>query len=164
VTPHQSVAVALRLFAVWLALRTLSTVPWFFEPHASDTPGYVWSTFMLVLTVAVIFALWVFPRTIARKLLPPPDTEPQPSATPDLWLAMGCTLLGLWTLTTTIPRLVYDFFALTSMSPVDDSSQLRHWVLYNLVEVAIAVWLLLGAKGLRKLFWWAQNVGIRKDL
>jgi multisubunit Na+/H+ antiporter MnhB subunit len=164
VTPHQIVAVALRLFAVWLGLQALTTVPSFFTLNGFHSPNYGWVTFMLAITAVVIFALWVFPLTIAGKLIPRPERQAQPSATPDVWLAIGCTLLGLWTLTTAIPRLVYDYVAWNAMSSYDDRSQLQHWVVYHLVELAIAVWLILGAKGVRKVFWWAQNVAIRKDL
>jgi hypothetical protein len=139
-------------------------LPSFFTTNGFESPSYVWMTCLLALTAVVIFALWVFPRTIAGKLLPPPDSQPQPPATPDLWLSMGCTLIGLWTLTTTIPRLVYELLAWNAMSYTDDRVQLRHWVFYYLMELVIALWLLLGAKGVRKLFWWAQNVGLRKDL
>ena len=163
-TPHQIVAVALRLFAVWLGLQALTALPSFFAVNGFHSPNLGWMTFTLGITAVVAFALWVFPRTIAGKLLPPSDPQPQPSATPDVWLAMGCTLLGLWTLITTVPRLVYDSFALSSMSYYEDRSQLRQWVIYNLLRLAIAVWLLLGAKGVRKIFWWAQDVGVRKDL
>jgi len=164
VTPHQIIAVALRLFAVWLGLQALTALPSFFTLNGFHSPNFGWMTFMLAITAVVIFALWVFPRSIAGKLLPPSESQPQPSATPDVWLAMGCTLLGLWTLITTVPRLVYDSFAFSSMSYYEDRSQLRQWVIYNLLRLAIAVWLLLGAKGVRKIFWWAQNVGVRKDL
>jgi hypothetical protein len=33
-----------------------------------------------------------------------------------------------------------------------------------MVELLIALWLVLGGKGVSKIFWWAQNAGIRKDL
>jgi hypothetical protein len=164
VTPLQSVALALRLFAVWLALQTLRTVPSFFTVNGFASPSYAWVTFILALTVVVILALWFFPRIIAGKLLPASDAQPQPSATPDAWLAIGCTILGLWTLTSTIPRLVYDYLAWNSLSISDDRSQLQLWIIYHLVELAIAVWLILGAKGVRNIFRWAQNVGVRKDL
>jgi len=45
---------------------------------------------------------------------------------------------------------------------IDDTSSLRHSVLYYLAEVALSVWLILGARGFRKIFWWASNVGINK--
>ena len=163
-TPHQIIAVALRLFAVWLGLQALTALPSFFTLNGFHSPNFGWMTFMLAITAVVIFVLWVFPRTIAGKLLPPSEPQPASSATPDVWLAVGCTLLGLWTLITTVPRLVYDSFAFNSMSYYEDRSQLRQWVIYNLLRLAIAVWLLLGAKGVRKIFWWAQNVGVRKDL
>jgi hypothetical protein len=164
VTPYQIVAVALRLFAVWLGLQALRTVPAFFTVSGFQSPSYVYMTFMLALTAVVILTLWFFPRTIAGKLLPPREGQSSlaPPVTADTWLAMGCSLIGLWTLTTTLPRLVYDIFVLNSMSSYDDRSQLEHWVVYNLVELAIAVWLVLGGKGVKKVFWWAQNAGTRK--
>jgi hypothetical protein len=164
VTPQQIVALALRLFAIWLALQTLRLLPSFFTARRIESTGYVWMTFMLALTVVVIVALWVFPRTIAGKLMPTPDPQPQPSATPGVWLAIGCTLLGLWVLTTTIPGLVYDALALNELSSYDDRSELQHSIVSYVVEIGIALWLILGAKGVRKLFRWAQNVGVRKDL
>jgi hypothetical protein len=54
---------------------------------------------------------------------PPPDQQTRPSATPDVWRAMGCMLIGLWALTTTIPRLVYDYFAFNAMSSYEDRSR-----------------------------------------
>ena len=163
-TSHQSVALALRLFAIWIALQTLRTVPAFFTMGDFDSRTLVWTLATFGLNAVVVLAFWVFPRTIAGKLIPPPDLEPQLSTSPDQWLAVGCTLLGLWTLTTTIPRIIYEAFTLSAMSSYDDHSRAQHLVVYNLVELVIGVWLILGAKGVRKLFWWAQNAGIRKDL
>jgi hypothetical protein len=121
-------------------------------------------TFILALNAAIILALWFFPQTIAGKLLPSQAGQSQPSTTADTWLAIGCTLIGLWTLTTTIPQLVYSFFVLNTMSSYDDRSQLHQTVLYHAVQLAIAVWLVLGGKGVEKIFRWAQNAGVRKDL
>ena len=160
--PRQVVAVALRLFAVWLLLQALRTIPSLFRIGGSEAPGFVYATFMFALTGAIVVALWFFPNTVAGKLLPSSASAPEPSAAADTWLAMGCTLIGIWTLTTTIPRLVFDALALNLESSYDDASQLHYWVAYNLVEFAIAVWLLLGGKGLRRLFWWAQNAGTTK--
>ena len=139
-------------------------MPWFFSAEGYESPGYVWATFMLGLTAVVILALWFFPRIIAGKILPPVETGPRPSAGPDVWLGVGCTLLGLWILTTTIPPLMIDLFALNSASTVGDRSELLHSMLYFLPSIAIAIWLILGAKGVRKIFRWAQDVGVRKDL
>lgn len=59
---------------------------------------------------------------------------------------------------------VWAFVLLTAMSGYDDPSRLQHMIVYNLNELAIAVWLILGGGGVSKVFWWAQNAGIRKGL
>ena len=59
---------------------------------------------------------------------------------------------------------MFDIFALNSMERYVDHSQLLRGVFYDLLELAIAIWLIFGGKGFRKLFWWAQNAGFRKDL
>ncbi len=161
-TPRQIVAVFLRIFAVWLALQVLRTLPTLFAKGAGEAPGFVYETFLFVLTGAIAVALWFFPSTIAGKLLPSPSVAAESSPTADTWLAMGCTLIGIWTLTSTIPHLVYDALAFSAASTYDDTSQIHEWVASNLVESAIAVWLLLGGKGIRKVFWWAQNAGTNK--
>ena len=161
VTPHQIVALALRLFAIWMGIQALGYVPWFFQVRGSQSPDYVYVTFMFALNLVIILALWFFPRMIAWKLVPSDDTRSQPPATADTWLAMGCTLIGLWTLTTTIPRLVeYSYL----VKATDDRWGLAPEVLSQLVKLAIAVWLVLGGKGVGRIFRWAQYAGIRKDL
>jgi hypothetical protein len=164
VTPHQIVAVVLRLFAVWLGLQTLRTLPSFFALNGSEAPGYAYALFLFALSVVLIVALWFFPRTIAGRLLQSHEAQSQPPATVDAWLALGCFLLGVWTLTTTIPRLVINVYALNALSGYDDKWQLHESLVYNFFELVIALWLIFGAKGIRKLFWWAQNAGTRKAL
>jgi hypothetical protein len=163
VTPHQIVALAIRLFAIWLGMQALGYVYWFLEMSGSQARGYVvYIALNSVLTVVIILVAWFFPRAIAGKLLPPQDEQSQPSATVDTWLAMGCTLIGLWTLTTTIPKLVNDVFVAIFIEYHDNA--LLMLVLRDVVQVAIAVWLVLGGKGVGKIFRWAQYAGIRKDL
>lgn len=41
-TPKQIVALAVRLFAIWLAIQVLRMVPWFFEPGAFQASSHVW--------------------------------------------------------------------------------------------------------------------------
>jgi len=162
--PHQIVAVALRLVAVWLGIGVLRSLPSFYITGPSGAPGRSYA--LLLSAVPVVFAavLWFSPLTIAKKLVTR-DTEGVPDpASPDRWLAMGCALIGLWVLSTAIPKLFYDFLVLNSSSTIEDTSQYWRWVIYNLLEVGVATWLIFGARGFRKLFWWAQNAGIKKAL
>jgi hypothetical protein len=156
------VALAVRLFAVWLGIQALGYLVWFVWGKGSQPADYAYAIFMLAFNAVIIPALWFFPRIIAGKLLPSADAQPRPSPTADTWLAVGCTLIGLWTLADTVPRLVYDLFLLNAMSGHDD---LQLWtVLRDAVKLGIAVWLVLGGKGVGKIFRWAQYAGVRKDL
>jgi hypothetical protein len=162
-TPNQVVAVALRLLAVWLGIEALIAVPSLFMGGVARSPPYVYALFILGITAFFMLALWFFPHTIAGKILPSQGTGSPPSATPDTWLAMGCSLIGLWILTITMPRIVLDIYALT-WPGIDEDSSVKRSMFYHLAEVAIALWLVLGGKGFRKLFWWAQNAGTNKAL
>jgi hypothetical protein len=161
-TPHQTLAVALRLFAIWIGIQALAWVPGVFSlgTKAPQSP-YVYGTFFLAVNGVIILVLWFFPRTIAGQLLPSHDTQSQPSATAETWLATGCTLIGLWTLSTTIPKLAVDLFLLKS---IQEQGRLAEWSLYTVAEVVIGIWLVLGAKGVGKIFRWAQYAGTRKGL
>jgi hypothetical protein len=125
-------------------------------------PGYGFAVTLVVLAALLVGALWLFPGTIARKLLSPDNAKPETSASPDLWLAMGCALLGLWLLTSALPTLIFDAYALVHLDPGGDRGNIPQSVVYYVVEVAIALWLVFGAKGFRRLFWWARNAGYKK--
>jgi hypothetical protein len=81
-------------------------------------------------------------------------------APPDMWLSVGCALIGLWVLTSALPALVRNLIVLyLSRDTYDDVPNVNIWRIYYLVEIAIGLWLILGAKGFRKLYWWAQTAG-----
>jgi len=67
-------------------------------------------------------------------------------------------------LTSSLPSLVLGAYALFYVDSGISDSDLKSTVLYNLVEVAAALWLIFGARGFRRLFWWAQNAGVKKAL
>jgi hypothetical protein len=77
-----------------------------------------------------------------------------------MWLSVGCALIGLWVLTSALPALVRNLIVLyLSRDTYDDVPNVNIWRIYYLVEIAIGLWLILGAKGFRKLYWWAQTAG-----
>jgi hypothetical protein len=127
-------------------------------------PGYGFALTVLVLTALFVAALWLFPRIIAGKLLSRDNAKPEPSTSPELWLAMGCALLGLWLLTSALPTLIFDTYALLRLNPGDDRANVPQSVVYYVVEVAIGLWLVFGARGFRRLFRWARTAGYKKDL
>jgi hypothetical protein len=164
-SPHQAVAVAVRIFAVWLATYLIRTAPFLaisFNGH--DSSGIVLATAIVsAICFGVAAALWFFPLTIARKLLPPAAAAPAPAQPPEVWLSMGCALIGLWMLASSISTLAQNIFALYYVDKsygTEIPLQIKHGILYALLNVAIGVWLILGARGFGKVFRWAQNVGL----
>jgi len=171
-SPHQTVAVAVRLFAIWLAACTLRAASaTFFGGPATvyggpiDTKGLVIAGIIALLTLLVAAFLWFFPLSTANKLLPSPVATPAPAETPNTWLAMGCALIGLWLLASAIPFIVRDALMLySSFSRFDDSEGIELWLAYRCAEVAVALWLIFGARGFVKVFWWIRTAGTEKPL
>jgi hypothetical protein len=162
-SPHQAVAVAVRLFSAWLGTYVLRTVPAFYFESHRDTPGLLYALLFFVLTGILVLALWFFPMTIAGKLLTSRPAEAAAAASPDLWLAMGCALIGLWMLTSSVPAVVRDAYAINFLSSEGgDTSEVKQYLTYQVVQVAIGLWLVFGAKGFRRLFWWARTAGYGK--
>ena len=163
-SPYQAVAVAVRIFAAWLGTTALRDLASFAFLKQSEMPGYGFAVTVVAISALLVAALWLFPGIIARKLLSPVNAKLETSTSPDLWLAMGCALLGLWLLTTALPTLIFDTYALFRFNYGDDRGNVPQSVAYYVVEVAIALWLVFGAKGFRRIFWWARNTGYKKAL
>ena len=90
-SPHQIIAVAVRLFAVWLVVTTIVTAPSVYAQvldtvFASTSPVAIVAS-ISILALGIAFILWRFPLTIAGKFLAPPAQESTGSASPNLWLA-----------------------------------------------------------------------------
>jgi hypothetical protein len=167
VSPHQAVAVAVRIFAVWLATYLTRTSPFFavsFNGH--DSSDIVLATAVITAVgFGVAAALWFFPLAIARKLLPPAAAAPAPAQPPEVWLSMGCALIGLWMLASSISTLARNAFALYYVDRsygTEIPTEIKHGMVYSVLNVAIGVWLILGARGFSKVLRWAQNVGLHR--
>jgi hypothetical protein len=161
-SPHQTIAVAVRLFAIWLFLYFVrDTLSFFYDPQAHSRPDAL-AVALSVITVSglVASALWFFPLTVARKLLTSPTSESAPPAQPDEWVAAGCVLLGLWVLSLAVPLFIRD--ALMGYLYRDSYGGPPMWpiLLRYVVEIGIAIWLVCGAKGVRAIFRWARTVGV----
>jgi hypothetical protein len=159
-SPHQIIAVAVRLFAVWLAVTTVVSAPTFYmqliEVEVSSTASLAAAVFVAALALGIVYVLWRFPLTIAGKLLTTASQEPVESASPDLWLAMGCSIVGLWLITSHLPTLV----TMLVFGGIGEWS-VSVW-LPNLTGLALGLWLVFGARGFRKLFWWTRHAGHRQ--
>ena len=163
--PYQIVAVAVRLFAIWLAVYAVRTAPAFlFELRRfDDEVGLAISLGVAALVLAVVFLLWFFPRSVARALVPGIATSEPVASSPNDWFTVGCSLIGLWLLTATIPGLVnyLTIIYLIQHMPGEvglDASRHANAISFA-VALCIGLWLLFGARGLNGLLLWARRAG-----
>jgi hypothetical protein len=163
-TPHQTVAVAVRLFAIWFLIWLIPSVLGFYAQFLKhDDPSKLLIAVVVTIVAAgLLLALWFFPQTIARGLLRTTSSESTPGMSADTWLAVGCALIGLWVLASGLPGLIRDSLILLYFSDDTsaDTTQVKQWLFYDCAQIIVAVWLILGAKGVRKAIWWARNAGV----
>jgi hypothetical protein len=136
-TPHQTLAVAVRLFAILLALLVAREVFWAYLDWREEDAKHLAPIVMLGLVMSIILfaVLWFFPKNIAKGLLPLSSATPVQHSTPDAWLAVGSSLIGLWLATSALPALTTNLttvFILQSESV--DKSELNRGLLYYTVQ------------------------------
>ena len=162
----QIVGLGVRLFAIWLAFYVIRQTPGLLFVNTRDMPdaGATATTVIVAIVLLLIcVALWRFPLSVAKKLVPE-SALGHPTRMPVEQLeAAAFSLLGLWMLTEAIPHAVYIAMityhssrpnAMVALTPYDYANIARMFA-----EVAIGLWLLLGAKGLRGLLHWARHAG-----
>jgi len=160
--PRQVLIVAIRLFSLCLGLAALRMLPSLLFAGKSFAQGHSYGFFFFALNTVIAVSLWLVPGLVAGRLISDPVGQSEP-ASADTWLAMGCALIGLYILTSAFPALLRDVLVLQSAESLySDNPTMKSWILYNLVEVAIALWLVFGGAGFRRLFWWARRAGLSK--
>lgn len=148
------VAVAVRLFAVWLFLTILRG-----GLSAAVAGGELapWALLLPLPFIGVAAALWFFPLTLAHKLLPAMREPKEPLGAPAREVeVVAFTVLGLWLLAQVISDASYWFILAWQMQrePYEDmawSADNIASVATTVVELAIALGLLLGTRGLQRL-------------
>ena len=165
-TSRQFVALGVRLFCIWLAIYILRYAPafWLLGQQSSSTPSRTPVVVGTLILVAIVIALWLLPLTVARRLLPRSALD-QPISLPahEQIEQAGFCLLGLWLLTQAIPSLVFEGFVFYLYTRPGSTLGLRPEeyaaLARALVELALAIWMLLGAKGLLGIVRWARTAG-----
>jgi len=93
-TPQQIVALAVRLFAIWLAIQVLRMVPWFFQRSAFQASSHVWNAFVVALSAVIVLIMWLSPLVIAGKQQTSSSGQSRAPTSADTWLVVGCMLIG----------------------------------------------------------------------
>ena len=161
-TPHQTLAVAVRLFAIWLAVIAIGDLVGGYVAGRERNDAYILPIVAVVAVVAMVFVLvlWFFPRTIAHGLLPSGHDAPANPSAPEVWFAIGCSLIGLWLAASAIPGVLRNLGVLyLYKSDSIDLSGVISGLIYLFGQIAVGVVLILGANGIRRLVWWARHAG-----
>jgi hypothetical protein len=172
VTPIQIVAVSLRFLAIVWLLNVLNDAYGALSYLAvqNDAPDFRWTIWIqAALQLAICVALWLFPVTIATALLPSYSRPPDPQNPPRLieWQTLGVICIGLWALSRAVPDMLY-WVTYMSMAFEGDtefgelSADQKASLVATLAQIAIGIWLVLGAKGMAALLFKIRTAGISK--
>ena len=155
------VAVASRLFAIYLLYTTVRGIPAAIQ-MLSQPEGMSWFAlyaFLLVALLPFVAFLWFFPLTVARKLLPV-MREPRSESALDssTALSVGITLIGLWFLASAMSDATYWAalvvrVAQTAPPGFEWSQEQMASMVATGVELAIALSLVLGSTGIKNVIY-----------
>ncbi len=153
VSREDVVAICTRLFAIFLALVAVRSGVQAAVQNIGQIDRVIWLLAESALPLAVAILLWLFPLTVARKLLPVMRTDRTPiSSEGTPLIEIGCTLLGLWLLAAAISDAVYWSAYLFLAFRLGDvhaiSPESKGAIIATVVELAVALWLLLGYNGI----------------
>jgi hypothetical protein len=113
-TPQQLLAIGVRLFAVWLALTSISyfsAIPLALANTSLGTDAPTQLAYVLGAGyVLCALGLWFFPMLVAHKLLPRTTHTNHLNPQGHDLARTGCALLGLWMLSRALPTVVWLFF------------------------------------------------------
>lgn len=164
-TPHQTLAVAVRLFAILLALYAGREFLGFYIAgrERDDADALPVVAVASVLTIALVIVLWFFPKSIARGLLPLPNDAPAKASAPDVWLAVGSSLIGLWLVASAVTPLMRNLLVMYIFrSESMDKSGLTSGLLYYALQFVVGAALIFGANGIKNFICWARTTGTRE--
>ncbi len=112
-TPQQLVGVGVRLFAIWLALTSVSYFTLIPETVRAASGGG--TTAALAIGGAYLVAavcLWFFPMVVAHTLIPRTRHENRLSLNTHELARVGASLIGLWLLARSLQTIVWFIFRL----------------------------------------------------
>lgn len=153
-SPHQILAVAIRVVVLWLFLNFMFVIGSSISNslQKGSEVSISWAFVVLVLIV-VCYLVWMFPLTIARKILPTEsDAAPHPSNL-NSWFSLGCVLIGVWLVCkATAALFAYLFTYLWVVRAITSLEIPSQWVFeisFNAIQLAFGVWLLLGSNSIK---------------
>lgn len=105
-SPHQVVALFVRLFVIWTAFIFLTRLPnTYFLFQQNEIPTF-WVMVFLGVVFVILVLIWSFPVVVSNKLLPNSIAQETNSSSYDSWFEIGIVIMGLWLLAQAIPSII----------------------------------------------------------
>jgi hypothetical protein len=164
-TNAQAVGVGVRLFSIWLVVYVIRGGPalWLMNWREGDTAGMSMVLAAMATLLLIALFLWLFPLTVASRLIPRSALEQRTSAPVEDLQRCGFLLLGLWVLALSVPgffRYLFLYYLTARLGTTIQLAPEAHaGFAAVVVELMIGLWLLFGAKGLLALLRWARTAG-----
>ena len=154
-TPHQVVALLVRLFVMWIACIFLIRIPNTYALYQQD--GI--STFSMMMILGVVFVIlaliWNFPVFVSKRLLSNSIVQETKSSSYESWLEIGIIAMGLWLLVQAIPSIVqYATLYIYSQKVPLEGGMPDTWnasLVGNIVQVILSFTMLLNAQAIEKI-------------
>jgi hypothetical protein len=156
---EDAISVAVRVFAIFLLVTVVRTIPWTLAliDQVEPKPSLVLVWLLSGLSLALCAYLWFFPLTVARKLLPAMrEPRSETAMNGSVALTVGLTLLGVWVLAYALPDAIY-WVTLFLLSRQIDAGPIewQHEQIANMIatagQLALAVWLIFRSSGIKRL-------------
>lgn len=135
-TPQQFIGVAVRLFAVWLAIHGIEMLLAGVSLVFVYIPTYIASLFYLIVAAL----LWFFPMAVAHKLLPRTQFENTLKIPLQETVVVACIILGIWTFATQALPAISAYINMLVQAKIDDIPFAQSWLMYarNLPNVVMS--------------------------
>lgn len=162
-TPHQILIVAIRLLVIFWFLSILGQAGVLLTTVQSMGVSSMPFAVTLGAQIAAIILLWLFPATLAAKLLRSGDAPVQTSAVAfDEWRDLVFTGVGLFILARAVPNVIYwaILVAVPESSFPSFTLEQKASAFTSLLEVAIGLLLTLGAASITALIQKGRRAGV----
>lgn len=162
-TPHQILIVGIRLLVIFWFLSLLGQVGVILNTIQNAEISARPFLISLGLQLVAVVVLWLFPATLASRLLRAGNVPVEAGAVAfDEWRELMFVGLGIFVLTRAIPDMIYWMILATApeSSFPDFSFEQKTNALVSLLELAIGLVLTLGASGVGALIQKGRRAGV----
>ena len=161
VSREDFIAVAARLFAIYLLLSIIKYIPSSVQFLAQDAGASWMALYATVLVVGLVVCalLWFFPLTVARKLLPVMrEQRSEQALDASVAISIGLTLIGVWVMAYGLVDGVYWLTLIVrtrQMNPAyfEWMPEQIAGMFATAVQILIALWLIFGSTGIKRLIY-----------